>query len=69
VTASWRLGSQAATLAGAVLADGLAGLLGGDPRPVFAAAGSATLLTTAAAWMAGLRKADPAGAALSLLGR
>lgn len=45
VTASWRLGGQGVTLIGAILAGALAGLLGGDPRPVFAAAGSLTLLT------------------------
>ena len=55
VTASWRLGGQGVTLAGAILAGTLAGLLGGDPRPVFAAAGSLTLLTVAVAWFAALR--------------
>ena len=34
----------------------MAGLLGGDPRPVFAAAGALTLLTVAVAWFAGLRR-------------
>jgi hypothetical protein len=38
-----------------VLAEAIAGVLGGDPRPVFAAAGSLTLLTVAVAWFAGLR--------------
>jgi predicted MFS family arabinose efflux permease len=56
VTASWRLGGQGVTLIGAILAGALAGLLGGDPRPVFAAAGSLTLLTVAVAWFAGLRR-------------
>jgi Major Facilitator Superfamily len=55
VTASWRLGGQGVTLAGALLAGAMAGLLGGDPRPVFAAAGSLTLLTVAVAWFAALR--------------
>jgi hypothetical protein len=56
VTASWRLGGQGVTLAGAILAGALAGLLGSDPRPVFAAAGSLTLLTVAVTWFAGLRR-------------
>jgi MFS family permease len=56
VTASWRLGGQGVTLVGAILAGAMAGLLGGDPRPVFAAAGSLTLLTVAVAWFAGLRR-------------
>jgi hypothetical protein len=55
VTASWRLGSQAVTLAGAVMAGIAAATLGGDPRPVFAAAGSLTLITVTVAWLAGLR--------------
>jgi len=38
---------------GALLAGATAGLLGGDPRPVFAAAGSLTLFTVAVAWSAG----------------
>jgi MFS family permease len=56
VTASWRLGGQCVTLIGALLAGAMAGLLGGDPRPVFAAAGSLTLLTVTVAWFAGLRR-------------
>ena len=56
VTASWRLGGQGVTLIGAIMAGALAGLLGDDPRPVFAAAGSLTLLTVAVAWFAGLRR-------------
>jgi predicted MFS family arabinose efflux permease len=56
VTASWRLGGQAVTLAGAIIAGAAAGLLGGDPRPVFAVAGSLTLLTVAGAWFTGLQK-------------
>jgi hypothetical protein len=58
VTASWRLGGQGVTLIGAILAGAMAGLLGGDPRPVFAAAGSLTLLTVAVGWFAGLRRED-----------
>ena len=50
------LGGQAVTLAGAVIAGAAAGLLGGNPRPVFAVAGSLTLLTVAAAWFTGLQK-------------
>lgn len=68
VTASWRLGGQAATLIGGLLAGALAGLLGGDPRPVFAGAGCLTLLTVAVAWFAGLHKEDAARAAVSLAG-
>jgi hypothetical protein len=60
VTASWRLGGQAVTMIGGVLAGAAAGLLGDDPRPVFAAAGTLTLITAAAAWFAGLQKASPA---------
>jgi hypothetical protein len=56
VTASWRLGGQGVTLIGAILAGAMAGLLGGDPRPVFAAAGSLTLVTVAVSWFAGLRR-------------
>jgi MFS family permease len=56
VTASWRLGGQGFTLAGAILAGAMAGLLNGDPRPVFAAAGSLTVLTVTVAWFAGLRR-------------
>jgi hypothetical protein len=69
VTACWRLGGQAVTLLGGVLAGLVASLLGGDPRPVFAVAGSLTLLTVAAAWLAGLRKEDAAAVAASLLGQ
>ena len=58
VTASWRLGGQGVTLVGAMLAGAMAGLLGGDPRPVFAGAGSLTLLTVAVAWFAGLRREE-----------
>ena len=40
----------------------MAGLLGGDPRQAFAAAGSLTLLTVAVTWFAGLRRERlPAG--------
>lgn len=62
VTASWRLGGQAVTLAGGVLAGGLAALSGNDPRPVFAGAGILTLLTAGVCWLAVLRKERlPAG--------
>ena len=54
VTASWRLAGQGVTL-GPCCAGLAAGLLGGDPRPVCALAGSVTLATVAAAWVAGLR--------------
>jgi MFS family permease len=62
VTASWRLGGQATTFAGALLAGAVAGALGSDPRPVFVAAGALTLCTVAVAWFAGLRREElPAG--------
>jgi MFS family permease len=54
VTASWRLSSQAVTLAGGLLA-GAAAALAGSPRPVFAAAGVLTLLTVTITWLAALR--------------
>ena len=69
VTASWRLGGQAVTLIGAVLAGGAAALLGNDPRPVFAGAGCLTLLTVATAWFAGLQKAPVPEVASQLGGR
>jgi MFS family permease len=65
VTASWRLGGQGVTLAGAILAGAMAGLLGGDPRPVFAAAGCLTLLTVTVAWFAGLRRGQPPASVLA----
>jgi hypothetical protein len=58
VTASWRLGGQGVTLVGALLAGAVTGLLGGDPRPVFAAAGALTLVTVTVAWFAGLRREE-----------
>jgi MFS family permease len=65
VTASWRLGGQGVTLVGAILAGAMAGLLGSDPRPVFAAAGSLTLLAAAVAWFAGLRREQLTAGALA----
>ncbi len=62
VTASWRLGGKAVTLAGALLAGATAAALGNDSRPVFAAAGSLTLLTVTVAWFTVLGKERlPAG--------
>jgi predicted MFS family arabinose efflux permease len=69
VTASWRLGGQTVTLIGGVLAGALAGLLGGNPRPVIAAAGCLTLLTVTVAWFAGLQKENASGVAVRLLGK
>jgi MFS family permease len=69
VTATWRLGGQSVTLIGGVLAGAAANLLGGDPRPVFAAAGSLTLVTVAVAWLTGIRGEDPAGALAAQLVR
>jgi len=54
VMASWRLSTQAVTLAGGLLA-GAAAALAGSPRPVFAAAGVLTLLTVVTTWLAALR--------------
>lgn len=68
VTAAWRLGGQAVTFAGGLLAGAMAGLLGGDTRPVFAAAGSLTLVSVAVAWAAGLRREYRSGAASPLRG-
>jgi len=41
---------------GIIAAAAVAGLLGGDPRPVFAGAGALTLVTATLAWLAGLRR-------------
>jgi hypothetical protein len=68
VTASWRLGGQAVTLLGGLLAAAMASVLGNDPRPVFAAAGLLTLACSAAAWLAGLRQEDASELAAALLG-
>jgi MFS family permease len=67
VTASWRLGGQSVTLAGGVLAGVAASLLDGNPRPVFAVAGSLTLLTVAVAWLTAIRREHIAGVGLALL--
>jgi predicted MFS family arabinose efflux permease len=69
VTASWRLGGQAVTIAGALVAGVMASLCGGDPRPVIAGAGLMTLLTVVIAWLAGLRRQDAPAAAVALLRR
>jgi predicted MFS family arabinose efflux permease len=68
ITASWRLGGQAVTFIGGVLAGVMAGLLGNNPRPVIAAAGCLTLLIVAVAWFAGLQKENAAGVAIKLTG-
>ena len=69
VTATWRLAGQAVTLAGAVLAGAMAGLLGNDPKPVLAAAGTLTVLSTSIAWLAALRKENASTITASLLGK
>jgi MFS family permease len=69
VTASWRLGGQTVTLVGGVLAGVLAALLGGDPRPVIAAAGCLTLFTVTVAWFTGLQKENASAVAVRLLGK
>jgi len=68
VTAAWRLGGQGVTLAGAVLAGAATALLAGNPRPVLAAAGVLTILCTAVAWLAALRKEDGASVTQALFG-
>ncbi|HEX3491523.1 MAG TPA: hypothetical protein VHU92_19405 [Streptosporangiaceae bacterium] len=69
MTAAWQLGGQGVTLAGAVLAGAATALLAGNPRPVLTAAGLLTILCTAVAWLAALRKEDRASVALAVLGR
>jgi MFS family permease len=61
VTSAWRLAGQAVTVLGALLAGTLTGLLGNDPRPVMAAAGVLAVVSTAAAWLLGIRKEDASG--------
>lgn len=46
---------------GVVLAGTATSALGGDPRPVFLAAGTVTALAAAAGWLAGLRRAGHGG--------
>lgn len=43
------------------------GALGGNRRPVFAAAGVLTVITAAGAWIVAIRKEDASSAALPLL--
>ena len=69
VTASWRLGGQAVTFVGGLLAGVMACLLGNNPRPVIAEAGCLTLLTVAVAWFAALHKENASGVAIKLTGR
>jgi MFS family permease len=70
VTVAWRLAAQVVTPVGAVAAGAMAGALGGDPRPVFAAAGALTIGAVAAAWAAGVWRADASGVtAASMLAR
>ena len=58
VTASWRLGGQAVTLIGGVVAGAAAGLLGNDPRPVFAGLQKAPSAEVASQFGAGGRAAS-----------
>jgi hypothetical protein len=46
---------------GVVLVGTATSALGGNPRPVFLAAGTVTAATAAAGWLAGLRRAGRAG--------
>lgn len=70
VTAAWRLAAQIVTPIGAVAAGAATGALGGDPRPVFAAAGVLTIVTVGGAWAAGVWRSDDASVtAVSMLAR
>jgi hypothetical protein len=64
VTAGIRLAGQFATPVGAVAAGAATGLLGNDPRGVFAGAGALTVVTVMVAWVTGIRGQDATGLAL-----
>ena len=53
---------------GVVIAGTATSALGGDPRPVFLAAGGVTVAAAAGGWLAGLRRAGRRVAARSWLG-
>jgi MFS transporter len=59
VTSTVRLLFLTADPIGVVLAGSLTAALGGNPRPVFLAAGALVAVTAAAGWRAGLRQAGP----------
>lgn len=67
VTAAWRLGGQAVTLAGGLAAGALAGMFGG-PRPVLAGAAVLTVVAVAVGWAASIRKDAIPVAVLSAAG-
>ena len=70
VTAAWRLGGQAVTLAGAVLAGAATALLAGEPAAGARGGRVLTILcAVGVAWLAALRKEDGASVAVALLGR
>ena len=61
VTSTVRMLFLAVDPLGVVIAGTATSALGGDPRPVFLAAGTAVVVTAAAGWLAGLRRAARAG--------
>lgn len=69
VTAAIRISGQIVTPVGAVLAGAITGLLDGNPRPVFAAAGILTALTVLVAWFVGMRHEDTTWLAASMRSR
>jgi MFS family permease len=61
VTSTVRMLFLAVDPLGVVIAGTATSALGGDPRPVFLAAGTAVVVTAAAGWLAGLRRAARSG--------
>jgi hypothetical protein len=61
VTSGVRVLFLAVDPVGVVLAGTATSALGGDPRPVFLAAGTVTAVAAAAGWLAGLRRAGHGG--------
>jgi predicted MFS family arabinose efflux permease len=61
VTSTVRVLFLAVDPLGVVIAGTATPALGGDPRPVFLAAGTAVVVTAAAGWLAGLRRAARGG--------
>jgi hypothetical protein len=61
VTSGVRVLFLAVDPVGVVLAGTATSALGGDPRPVFLAAGTVTAVAAAAGWLAGLRRAGHRG--------
>ena len=61
VTSGVRVLFLAVDPVGVVLVGTATSALGGDPRPVFLAAGTVTAVAAAAGWLAGLRRAGHGG--------